>query len=104
MTTMRIPSDMIFTREVIMTLGNSSIKMPYFARKVYGNLIMEAIGKSQFRFCHIIITEDSEYCWITYFTNGYSTDQMHIKIDDILKSFEGKKIEVSTSIIDKDYE
>lgn len=93
---------MIFTREVIMTLGNNSAKIPFFIRKVYGNLIMEAIGKSQFRFCSFIISKDSKYCCITYFTKEYSTDQDWIKLDDILKAFEGKKIEVSTSIIDKD--
>ena len=104
MTGFRIPAEMVFTREFFEIIEMNSDYIPLFMMKVFGILIMEAIGKEQFRFCNIKIIGKGELCCITYFTKGYSTDQEYIKIDDILKSFEGKMIDVSTSAVDRDHD
>ena len=104
MTTMRIPAENVFTRVLFKTIGNDDSHIPYFLKKVFDNLLMEAIGKSQFIFCNIMILGDGESCYITYLTKELSTMQECVKINDILDSFKGKLIEVSTSVIDKDHE
>ena len=85
------------------SISNPSTTIPYFMQKIYGNLIMEAIGKPEYKF-HGIKMLGNEYSYILYYVKRRQLRGKKVNTDELIKFFLGKKLEVSISVLDTDSE
>lgn len=106
---MQVYAQAILNRKIIedlsdISIANPSTKIPYFMQLIYGNIIMEAIGKPQYKFHGIRILNDKD-SYILYRINGerYSRGKK-VKTNDLIEFFRRKKLEVSISVLDIDSE